>query len=129
MFCRNCGKEMNDNQAICLNCGVKTGEGSAFCSNCGGAVAPNAEVCMNCGVAIKKAGVAGGIDKDNKVLMALVCFFLGGLGIHNFMLGETKKGIVKIVASFCLGLGGILALIDLIKILMDKYVVDPEKFF
>ena len=130
MFCRNCGKEMNDNQAICLNCGVKTGEGSAFCSNCGGAVAPGAEVCMNCGVAIKKAGVAGGIDKDNKVLMAVVCFFVGGLGIHNFMLGETKKGIVKIVASFCLaGLGGLLALIDFIKILMDKYVVDPEKFF
>ena len=130
MFCRNCGKEMNDNQAICLNCGVKTGEGSAFCSNCGGAVAPGAEVCMNCGVAIKKAGVEGGINKDNKVLMALVCFFLGYLGIHNFMLGETKKGIVKIVASFCLaGLGGLLALIDFIKILMDKYVVDPEKFF
>ena len=129
MFCKNCGKEMNDNQAICLNCGVKTGEGSAFCSNCGGAVAPGAEVCMNCGVAIKKAGVAGSIDKDNKVLMAVVCFFVGGLGIHNFMLGETKKGIVKIVASFCLGLGGILALSDFIKILMDKYVVDPEKFF
>lgn len=130
MFCRNCGKEMNENQAICLNCGVKTGEGSAFCSNCGGAVAPGAEVCMNCGVAIKKAGVAGGIDKDNKIVMALVCFFLGGLGIHNFMMGETKKGIVKIVASFCLaGLGGLLALIDFIKILMDKYVVDPEKFF
>ena len=130
MFCRNCGKEMNDNQAICLNCGVKTGEGSAFCSNCGGAVAPGAEVCMNCGVAIKKAAAAGSIDKDNKVLMAVVCFFVGGLGIHNFMLGETKKGIVKIVASFCLaGLGGLLALIDFIKILMDKYVVDPEKFF
>ena len=130
MFCKNCGKEMNDNQAICLNCGVKTGEGSAFCSNCGGAVAPGAEVCMNCGVAIKKASVAGGIDKDNKMVMALVCFFLGGIGVHNFMLGETKKGIVKIVASICLvGLGGILALIDFIKILMDKYVVDPEKFF
>ena len=129
MFCRNCGKEMNDNQAICLNCGVKTGEGSAFCSNCGGAVAPGAEVCMNCGVAIKKAGVAGGIDKDNKIVMALVCFFLGGLGIHNFMLGETKKGIVKIVGTVVLcGIGGILALIDFIKILMDKYEVDPEKF-
>ena len=129
MFCKNCGKEMNDNQAICLNCGVKTGEGNTYCSNCGGQVAPNAEVCMNCGVAIKKAGVAGGIDKDNKIVMALVCFFLGGIGIHNFMLGETKKGIVKIVANICMGLGGLLALIDLIKILMDKYVVDPEKFF
>ena len=129
MFCKNCGKEMNENQAICLNCGVKTGEGSAFCSNCGGAVAPGAEVCMNCGVAIKKAGAAGSISKDNKMVMALVCFFVGGLGIHNFMMGETKKGIVKIVANICLGLGGLLALIDFIKILMDKYVVDPEKLF
>jgi len=130
MFCRNCGKEMNDNQAICLNCGVKAGEGTAFCSNCGGAVAPDAEVCMNCGVAIKKAGVADGINKDNKVLMALVCFFLGTIGIHHFMLGETKKGIVKIVLTLCFApAAGILALIDLIKILMDKYVVDPEKFF
>lgn len=21
-FCRNCGKELNDNQAVCLNCGI-----------------------------------------------------------------------------------------------------------
>lgn len=125
MFCTNCGKEMNDNQAICLSCGVKTGEGKSYCSNCGNQVAPNAEVCLSCGVALKKAdGDLGGKDK---VTMALVCFFLGGLGIHNFMLGENKKGIFKIVMSLCLGLGGILALIDFIRILMDKYTVDPEK--
>ena len=59
--------------------------------------------------------------------MALICFFLGGLGIHNFMMGETKKGILRIVLSLCMGLGGILALIDFIKILTDKYVVEPEK--
>ncbi len=80
---------------------------------------------MNCGVAIKKAGDLGGQDK---IVMALICFFLGGLGIHNFMMGETKKGIVKIVASICLfGIGSILALIDFIKILMDKYEVNPDK--
>lgn len=127
MFCRQCGKEMNDNQAICLNCGVKTGEGDAFCANCGNAVAPNAAVCMNCGVAIKKAG--GDLAGKDKITMALICFFLGGIGIHNFMMGETKKGVLKIVLSLCVGLGGILALIDFIKILTDKYVVDPEKFF
>ena len=131
MFCKNCGKEMNDNQAICLNCGVKTGEGSAFCSNCGGAVAPGAEVCMNCGVAIKKAAAAAGnLGGKDKIVMALVAFFVGGFGVHNFMMGETKKGIVKIVFALCLApVAGILALIDFIKILMDKYVVDPEKFF
>lgn len=79
---------------------------------------------MSCGVAIKKAGDLGGKDK---VTMALICFFLGGIGIHNFMMGETKKGITRIVASLCCGLGGILALIDFIKILVDKYEVDPDK--
>lgn len=130
MYCTNCGKEMNDNQAICLNCGVKTGDGKAYCGNCGNAVAPGAEVCLNCGVSLKKskAGLDGELGGQNKLVMALVCFFLGGIGIHNFMMGETKKGIVKIVASFCCGIGAILALIDLIKILLDKYEVDPEKY-
>lgn len=128
MFCKNCGEQMNDNQAICLKCGVKTGEGEAYCSNCGKEVTPGAEVCLNCGVAIKKANA--GYGNYDKIVIALVCFFLGGLGIHNFMLGETKKGIVKIVLSvLCAGFGGILALIDFIKILMDKYEVNPDKAF
>jgi len=55
-----------------------------------------------------------------------LCFFLGAVGVHNFVLGETKKGITRIVASFCCGLGWILALVDFIKILIDSYVVDPE---
>jgi len=118
---------MNDNQAICLKCGVKTGEGNAYCANCGQPVDPNADVCPACGVATKKEAVAGDLGGKDKIVMILVCLFLGGFGIHNFMLGETKKGIVKIIASFCCGLGGILALIDLIKIAMDKYVVDPTK--
>ena len=131
MFCRNCGGEMNDNQAICLKCGVKTGDGKAFCANCGQPVNENAAVCLSCGVAIKSAS-AGNDDylggKD-KITVALICFFLGSLGIHNFMLGETKKGIVKIVLSFCFGIGAILALIDFVKILTDKYVIDATKAF
>jgi len=127
MYCKNCGKEMNDNQAICLTCGVKTGVGEAYCANCGAAVAPGAEVCMSCGVAIKKSGNNGDYKGMGKVGIALICFFLGGIGIHNFILGETKKGIFKIVMSFCFYLGSIFALIDFIKILMDKYEINPEK--
>ena len=126
MFCKNCGEQMNDNQAICLKCGVKTGQGNAYCANCGNAVAPNAEVCLTCGVAIKNTSDFAGNDK---VTIALVCFFLGAIGIHNFMMGEPKKGVVKIVFSCCFGLGAILALIDFIKILMDKYEVNPDKAF
>lgn len=127
MFCRNCGASMNDNQAICIKCGVEAGKGSAFCPNCGETVPPEAAVCMKCGVAIKKAGAAGNLNGQDKVVMILICLFLGGLGIHNFMMGETKKGVFKIIMSFCCGIGGILALIDLVKLAMGTYVADPEK--
>lgn len=130
MFCKNCGGHMNDNQAICLQCGVKTGDGNRFCHNCGSPVSPDAAVCLNCGVAVsKKTSAAGNLAGKDKVTIALICFFLGGLGIHNFMMGETKKGVVKIVLSFCFGVGAILALVDFIRILTDSYVVDPEKAF
>lgn len=125
MFCRNCGEAMNDNQAICLKCGVKKGVGNNFCANCGATMNPGAEICMNCGVAVKKEGNLNGQDKT---VMAVLAILIGGLGIHNFMMGETKKGIVKIVASFCCGIGGILAIIDFVKILMGTYEADPEKY-
>lgn len=127
MYCKNCGKEMNDNQAICLNCGVKTGVGETYCANCGSAVTPGAEVCLNCGVAIKKGSNNGDYKGLGKVGMALICFFLGGLGIHNFIMGETKKGIFRIVMSFCFYIGSIFALIDFVKILTDKYEINPDK--
>jgi len=127
MFCKNCGEAMNDNQAICLKCGVKAGVGNSFCANCGKPVEANADVCLSCGVAIK-GGVNGDyLNGKDKITIALICFFLGGLGIHNFMLGETKKGVLKIVLSLCVGLGWIFALVDFIKILTDKYEVNPEK--
>lgn len=131
MFCKNCGKEMNANQAICLQCGVKTGDGNNFCQNCGAPVAPQAAVCTNCGVAVNSgnnAQVNGQyLNGKDKATMAIICFLLGGIGIHNFMLGETKKGVFKIIMSCCCGIGEIFALIDFIKILTGSYVVDPTK--
>ena len=126
MYCRNCGEQLNENQEVCLKCGVAKGKGTKYCANCGQEVAPNAAVCLNCGVAIK--GSAGGsLGGKDKMTMAIICFFLGGIGIHNFMMGESKKGIFKIVMCFCFGIGAILALIDFIKILTDNYEVNPDK--
>ncbi len=130
MFCKNCGQQLNENQAICLNCGVNVGDGNKYCQNCGNELPENAAVCLKCGVAVTKSTsnkATGNLGGQDKITMALICFFLGGLGIHNFMMGESKKGITRIVASLCCGLGGILALIDFIKILTDKYTVDADK--
>ena len=95
-----------------------------FCHNCGKEIPENADVCLNCGVSVKRAKNNLGSDK---VMLAVICFFFGAIGIHNFIMGETKKGITRIVASFCCGIGEIFALVDFIKILTDKYVIDPDK--
>lgn len=135
MFCKNCGEAMNDNQAICIKCGVKTGDGNKFCWNCGNTVAENAEVCLSCGVALKKAN--DNLAGKDKILIILLLVFLGGLGIHNFIMGETKKGVAKIIlslpGSLLCGIGPIvcfvLLIVELVKIASDKYIVDENKLF
>lgn len=131
MYCRNCGNTMSENQAVCLSCGVKKGDGNAYCPNCGTNVNPEADYCTSCGVSLRKglgaSLVGGGVNDQNKLILILVCLFLGEFGIHNFILGETKKGIFRIIMSLCCGIGYILALIDLVKIALDTYEVNPNK--
>ncbi len=130
MFCKNCGEELNSNQAVCLKCGCKVGEGSKFCENCGKDLPENADVCLNCGVATDKASDGTlPADKD-KTVAGILALFLGALGIHNFYLGETKKGVLKLVLSITfIGsfVSAILALVDAIKLFTGKYEYNPEK--
>lgn len=56
----------------------------------------------------------GGSCKD-WLITVLLCFFLGGLGIHRFYLGYTWQGVVQLLTG---GGCGIWALIDFIRILM-----------
>lgn len=59
-------------------------------------------------------------EKDKKksgksqIVAAVLCFFLGGLGIHRFYLGYTWQGVVQLLTG---GGCGIWALIDFIRIL------------
>lgn len=48
----------------------------------------------NCTVTFDK-----GRREKNKNVAALLAFFLGGLGIHDFYMGRTTKGILMLV--FC----------------------------
>ena len=96
MYCKNCGEVMNDNQAICLKCGVQKGVGNRFCHNCGSQLPEGAAVCLNCGFAVVDEAAkqaqeqANYLNGKDKVTVALLCFFFGGIGIHNFMLVEIK---------------------------------------
>lgn len=51
---------------------------------------------------------------QKKSTMAIIAFFLGGLGIHRFIMGYTGVGVLMLLT---LGCCGILSLIDFIRIL------------
>ncbi len=50
---------------------------------------------------------------DKKILCGILGILLGSLGIHKFILGYTKEGIIQIVISICTcGIGGIIGFIE-----------------
>lgn len=59
--------------------------------------------------------------QKSKIVAGLLGILLGSLGIHNFYLGKTNRGIIQIVVSFVtFGVGGIWGFIEGILILTSK---------
>jgi TM2 domain-containing membrane protein YozV len=55
----------------------------------------------------------------NKLVAALLAFFLGGLGIHHFYLGSPTTGLVQIAITFLTcGIGGLIPLVEFIMLLV-----------
>ena len=106
MFCKNCGNQIDPNAAICVKCGFQKGSGNQFCSNCGQPLNPGANVCMNCGYAVNTMPQVDPSMQKSKLVAGLLGIFLGGLGIHNFYLGYTGKGVAQILLS-CTGISSI----------------------
>ena len=131
MYCRNCGSEMNQNAVVCVKCGVSTGTGNAYCPHCGKETAPVAVVCLSCGCSLTNTKAVEGAK--SKLIAGLLGIFLGGLGIHDFYLGNTKKGIIHIILATAGALvfigpviSGIGGLVDGIFILTGKISVDAN---
>jgi TM2 domain-containing membrane protein YozV len=59
-----------------------------------------------------------GISDKNGIVCLLLCFFLGGLGVHRFYAGKVGTGILMIVT---LGGFGIWFLIDFIMIICGVF--------
>lgn len=91
-----------------------------FCPNCGKEIADNAIMCPSCGAPVKKEAEANPVNVSEKdwLTTLLLCFFLGGLGIHSFYVGKTGIGIVQLLT---LGGCGIWTLIDFIMIIIGSY--------
>lgn len=52
-------------------------------------------------------------QENKKVLAGLLGIFLGGLGVHKFVLGYTQEGIIQLVFTFfTCGVGQIIGVIE-----------------
>jgi TM2 domain-containing membrane protein YozV len=49
---------------------------------------------------------------DKKLMVGLCALFIGSFGVHKFILGYTKEGIIQIALSLLCGIGSIIAIIE-----------------
>ncbi len=74
---------------------------------------------------------------DKKVLAGILGILLGGLGVHRFVLGDTKGGLIRIAISVVTcGAGSIIGLIEGIIYLtksdedfVQTYIVEKKEWF
>lgn len=101
----------------CKNCGTIIPEGATACEKCGNPVIVDNKVVGHVQYPHPQA-----VSDKSKGTAALLCFFLGNLGVHRFYVGKVGTGIVMLLTLGCVG---VWTLIDFIIILCgnfkDKY--------
>lgn len=103
-----------------------------FCPNCGTEVKEGADICLNCGKQVSKnAQVAGNaaVGGKSKIAAGILALFLGSLGVHNFYLGYTGKGVAQLLITlltcgFGAFVSGIWAFIEAIMIFTGSINTD-----
>ncbi|MEI6052520.1 MAG: TM2 domain-containing protein [Opitutaceae bacterium] len=89
-----------------------------FCESCGKIIKKEAELCVHCGVRQRTAMSAVNPSGRTMVAAALLCFFLGFVGVHRFYTGKVGTGILMLLT---LGGCGVWTIIDFIMILTGSY--------
>ena len=67
-----------------------------FCSNCGSELLEGADIYLKCGKLINRMEIPNFEERKSKLIAGLLALYIGGIGIHNFYLGNNMKGIIHL---------------------------------
>jgi len=117
----------------CTNCGAEVGLGVNKCAYCGAAIATHGAHTPPPppGYAPAPMSASAGGEQKSKVVAGILGILLGYLGVHNFYLGYTTKGILQLlltVATFGYGIliSAIWGFIEGIMILAGSIATDAS---
>lgn len=98
MFCKSCGKPIDDGQELCEEC--QAAKSQSFQGN------QQYQNSMNDGQQPYQqqqynAGPQQNPQAKSKMAAGLLGIFLGTWGVHNFYLGYTTKAIIQVILGVC----------------------------
>lgn len=77
---------------FCSGCGTKLNDNAQFCANCGEAVSNNETINNTTYVSKSSEG-------KSRIAAGILGILLGSLGVHNFYLGYTGKGVAQLLLT------------------------------
>lgn len=87
-----------------------------YCHNCGREMHPAMQNCPSCGVRVDAHGAPGRRGRSRTAAI-LLCFFLGGIGVHKFYLGQWGWGLIYFLFCWTF-IPSVVALIEFIILLV-----------
>ena len=116
MNCTNCGSEISNDAKFCSVCGSPAPVQNGGAEN----AAPNYQnPAPNYQNALPNAA------PKSRLLAGLLGLLLGGIGVHNFYLGNTTRAVIQIVVSrVTCGIGAVWGFVEGILILCRQINTD-----
>lgn len=112
--CEKCHKRYSDEAAVCPMCGAPR---DIVCHDCGVVYKSDRPACPNCGAknplvaSSSSVAVQNNQSDESRVTAGVFAPLLGGLGIHEFYMGNAGIGVLMLL--FCwTGIPSIIALIQ-----------------